>query len=184
MGKHTGIAWAECTWNPWRGCTKISAGCDHCYMYRDQARYGQDPRVVTRSKTTFRDPFRWKTPKRIFTCSWSDFFHGSADPWRDQAWDIIRQTPHHTYLILTKRPGRIPRHLPSDWGDGWPHVWLGVSVESQTETFRLQHLRDQCLNAKVSFFLKQLGGWPNQRSGAAAVLDGRTWTEIPARTNA
>lgn len=142
MSQSTGIEWTQATWNPWRGCTKVSPGCDHCYMFRDQRRYGHDPEIVVRSKTTFTAPLKWAEPRLIFTCSWSDWFHKDADPWRDEAWDIIRRTPQHTYQILTKRPGRIHRHLPADWGGGYPNVWLGVSVESQAEVFRVRQLTD------------------------------------------
>ena len=126
--------------NPWMGCTKVSAGCDNCYMFTEQRRYGNDPEVVRRSKTKFADPLKWTEPKVIFTCSWSDWFHKDADPWRDEAWDIIRRTPQHTYQILTKRPGRIKRHLPADWGDGYPNVWLGTSVESHEFANRIRPL--------------------------------------------
>lgn len=140
MSEKTGIAWTDATWNPWMGCTKVSPGCDNCYMFREQRQYGQNPEVVRRSRTTFTEPLKWKEPRRVFTCSWSDWFHKDADPWRDEAWDVIRQTPQHTYQILTKRPGRIARHLPQDWGEGWPHVWLGVSVENQKQSFRIRQL--------------------------------------------
>jgi len=133
MGKTTGISWCSATWNPWQGCTKVSPGCKFCYMYDEKTRYKQDPTVVVRSKTTFRDPLKWKEPEIIFTCSWSDFFHEAADPWRTEAWDVIRQTPRHTYLVLTKRPERIERALPADWGQGWPNVWLGTSAENQKQ---------------------------------------------------
>lgn len=135
MGKHTGIAWCDHTWNPWRGCTKVSPGCRHCYMFREQSRYGQDPSVVVRtSGPTFGAPLRWKAPGFVFTCSWSDFFHEAADRWRSDAWDIIARTPHLTYLILTKRPERIERALPLDWSmERYPNVWLGVSVEQQEQ---------------------------------------------------
>lgn len=132
MGDRTGISWTGKTWNPWHGCRKVSRGCAHCYMYREKAAYGQDPTAVVRSKTTFRDPLRWREPARVFTCSWSDFFIEEADAWRDEAWAIIRETPHLTYQILTKRPERIGGRLP--WGPDeapWPHVWLGISAEDQ-----------------------------------------------------
>jgi protein gp37 len=110
-------------------------------MFREQLRYGRDPAIVVRSKTTFSDPLKWKEPRLIFTCSWSDWFHVDADPWRDEAWEIIRQTPQHTYQILTKRPGRIDRHIPwGAFGDPWPNVWLGVSVEDQEAAFRVRQL--------------------------------------------
>ena len=248
MSITTSIGWTEATWNPWMGCTKVSPGCAHCYMFRDQVRYGNDPELVRRSKTKFTDPLKWKDGRLIFTCSWSDWFHETAEQWRDEEWDIIRRTPHHTYQILTKRPERIAGHLPRDWGDGYPNVWLGVSVENQRFvgragvlahiparvrflscepllgplTFRwamwdkwdragtINHLdglrlyfhwlivggesgpehrpmreewarslRDECQEAGVAFFLKQLGGWPDARAHGKALLDGRTWTEMP-----
>jgi protein gp37 len=121
-------------------------------MYREKEQYGQNPNVVVRSKTTFRDPLKWKEPKRIFTCSWSDFFIEEADAWRDEAWEIIQATPQHTYLILTKRPeliaGRLPWHRRLDHTAGvsfvtdqpWPNVHLGVSVESTEYLWRVAEL--------------------------------------------
>lgn len=127
MGKNSTIRWTDDTWNPWQGCRHVDPSCDHCYMYTAKRRYGQDPTQVRRSKTTVKDPLTLQAGRRIFTCSWSDFFIADADTWRPEAWDIIRATPQHTYMLLTKRPSRMPRCLPPDWGDGWPQVWLGVS---------------------------------------------------------
>ncbi|MGJ0510226.1 MAG: DUF5131 family protein [Methylocystis sp.] len=159
MGETTAIGWTQATWNPWYGCTKVSAGCDHCYMFRDMKRYGRDPEVVTRSKTRFSDPLKWKEPKVIFTCSWSDWFHKDADAWRDEAWEIVRKTPQHTYQILTKRPGRIARHLPADWGEGYANVWLGTSIEHEDTAFRLGQLLD--IPARVRFVSSEplIGPW-------------------------
>lgn len=142
MGEQTGISWAGATWNPWMGCTKVSPGCDNCYMFREQRGYGNDPELVRRSKTRFNDPLKWIVPDLIFTCSWSDWFHAEADQWRAEAWEVIRRCPQHTFQILTKRPGRILRHLPGDWGDGWPNVWLGVSVETDEFLSRVRVLRN------------------------------------------
>lgn len=153
MGSNTGIAWTDHTYNPWQGCTQVTAGCDQCYMFRDKIRYGQNPEVVVRSKPpTFNLPLRqmarfaagkpdhWRPGDMVFTCSWSDFFHPDADGWRDEAWGIIRRTPYR-YQILTKRPNRIAAHLPADWGpDGYDNVWLGVSVEYQKTAFRIDQL--------------------------------------------
>ncbi len=257
MGDKTGIGWTNKTWNPWMGCTKVSPGCAHCYMFREQTRYGNDPELVRRSKTKFNDPLKWKEPALVFTCSWSDWFHEAADAWRDEAWDIVKRTPHLTYQILTKRPERIAEHLPSDWGEGYANVWLGTSVENQRWIHRIARLveiparvrfvsaepllgpldfygagsrgaedgdpyafsalrgtdgceppipgidwvivggesgtgcrpmreewarsiRDHCAVTNTAFYLKQLGGHPNPRSHAEAVLDGRTHTEFPA----
>ena len=141
----TGIRWTDETWNPWYGCVKISPGCKNCYMYRDrEQRYGvDDPSVVTCAlELTFNEPIKWKEPRKVFTCSWSDFFIAEADDWRDEAWDIIRQTPHLTYQILTKRPEDISSRLPSNWGSGWENVWLGVSVENTEYLHRVEVLKD------------------------------------------
>lgn len=132
MAKTTGISWTHSTWNPWQGCHKVSAGCKNCYMYREKKRWGQDPNIVARSsKRTFNRPLHWHEPALVFVCSWSDFFIEEADPWRDEAWEIMWHTPHLTYQLLTKRPERIHECLPADWGDGWPNVWLGVSAENE-----------------------------------------------------
>lgn len=130
MGSKTGISWTDATHNFWYGCEKVSPGCKLCYAERDMTRYGRDFRAVTRAKG-FDKPLSWKEPRKVFVNSWSDFFIEQADAWRDDAWDVIRRTPHLTYQILTKRPERIAAHLPSDWGSGWPNVWLGVSAENQ-----------------------------------------------------
>lgn len=140
----TKIAWADYSWNPWYGCHKVSQGCKNCYMFREQKMYGRDPEVVVKGKTTFDWPLKWMKqvragnakPGRVFTCSWSDWFIQEADMIRDEAWEIIRQTPEMTYMILTKRPERIAECLPGDWGDGWPNVWLGVSCEDQENAAR------------------------------------------------
>ena len=148
MGEHSKIEWCRSTQNFWYGCHKVSPGCLNCYVYRDMPRYGRDPSVVTRSKTTFYDPLRWEDPHHIFTCSWSDFFIKEADPWRDEAWDIIRQTPQHIYQILTKRPQRILDNLPSDWP--LANVGLGVTVENRRHGFpRIEILRN--IPAEVRF---------------------------------
>lgn len=139
MGETTGIEWSDATWNPWYGCRKVSPACAHCYAERDMTRYGKDFNVVTRAKdATFYAPLKWKEPKRIFTCSWSDFFIEDADGWRGEAWNVIMQTPRHTYLVLTKRPERIARNkFP------WPeHIWLGVSVETTRQYHRIDKVRE------------------------------------------
>lgn len=141
MAENSSIEWTNHTYNPWYGCLKVSPGCKFCYMYRDMKRYGRDPMVVTRAKPiTFNAPMKWMDPAFVFTCSWSDFFIEQADPWRDEAWAIIRKTPHLTYQILTKRPRNVLGRLPADWGDGYPNVWLGVSVENQEHAWRISEL--------------------------------------------
>jgi protein gp37 len=142
------ISWNDTSWNPWEGCNKVSPGCKHCYMYTMLRAWGRDPAVVRRTKTTWRQPYTWERkavaagqPKRLFTCSLSDWFHPNADPWRDEAWRVITGCPHVVFQILTKRPERIADHLPADWGEGYPNVWLGVSVENNDYLGRVDTLR-------------------------------------------
>lgn len=170
MGQFSGIEWTEATWNPWHGCTKVSPGCAHCYMYREKRRYGQEPSMVTRSKTTFDAPLKWSEPRLIFTCSWSDFFIEQADSWRPEAWGVIRATPQHTYQILTKRPERIAAHLPG----GWPfrNVWLGVSVENPRFYWRIELLR------QVPALLRFLSLEPLLAPMPSLPLDGISWVIV------
>ncbi len=149
MGDQTNIQWTNKTWNPWHGCKKVSAGCKFCYMFREKEKYGQNGSVIQRSKTKFFDPLKWVEPEMVFTCSWSDWFIEEADEWRDEAWHVIKKTPHLTYQILTKRPERILEHLPADWGEGYANVWLGVSVENQDNVGRIRII--ESIPAKVKF---------------------------------
>lgn len=167
MAETTVIAWTDKTWNPWRGCDKVSPGCAHCYMFTAQERYGKDPAVVTRTKT-WGDPLKWQREAeakgvtyRVFTCSWSDWFHEDADAWRDDAWAVIRKCPNLIFQILTKRSGRILSNLPADWRDGYPNVWLGVSIENDRFVYRADDLR--CVPARVRFISAEplLGSLPS-----------------------
>lgn len=137
MAEKTIIAWTDRTFNPWRGCTKISPGCTNCYMFTAQERFGRDPSVVVRTQT-WRDPLKWQREaaaagrtERVFTCSWSDWFHRDADPWREEAWQLLKNCPNLIFQILTKRATDIMDRLPADWGEGYPNVWLGVSCEDR-----------------------------------------------------
>lgn len=141
MGKTTNISWCDCTWNIARGCTKVDADCQFCYMYResyDSSRY--NPLEVIRTKTVFNLPLKLKEPSKIFTSSLTDVFHPAIDDYRNEMWDIIRRCPQHTFQILTKRPERIADHLPEDWGEGWGNVWLGTSIGSESGMKRLYDL--------------------------------------------
>lgn len=150
MAVKSKIQWTEATWNPWHGCKKVSPGCKYCYMFRDKERYGHDPTTVLRSKTKFDAPLKWEGSKLIFTCSWSDWFIEEADEWREEAWDIIRRTPQHTYQILTKRPERIHENLPT-YFEALENVWIGVSIESQAQVNRLEYLVDLGCTTFASF---------------------------------
>lgn len=143
MAKTTGITWATATWNPWMGCTKVSAGCKACYMFRDQKKYGHDPTQIRRSKTTFNDPLKWEKPERIFVCSWSDFFHPDVpDEWRAEALSVMKDAPQHDYLILTKRPELIGEQVGGRlWWNILERIWLGVSVENNSFVYRIPQIK-------------------------------------------
>ncbi|PZD77464.1 DUF5131 family protein [Mesonia sp. K7] len=142
--KNTHIQWCNHTWNTHIYCKKVSEGCKFCYMFRDMEEMGIDIKKVTKtSKSTFYAPLDIVEPGIFFANSWSDFFIEEADAWRNDAWKIIKQTQdRHIYLLLTKRPERVLECLPDDWGEGYPNVWIGVSVENQNRTSRIDILKD------------------------------------------
>jgi len=139
MVKNTNIEFCDHTQNFWYGCgEQVSPGCANCYAKREMERFGMDWNVITRSRTKFYEPLKWKQPARVFTCSWSDFFHPKADQWREDAFDVIRKTPHLTYLILTKRMEHAVKWLRENMNLSLPaNVWMGVSVENQLRAAKL-----------------------------------------------
>lgn len=125
-------------WNPWHGCTKVSAGCQNCYMFRRDSKYGIDSTLVHKTKS-FRMPVQkdrhknYKVPagSTIFTCFTSDFFHPDADEWRPEAWAMIRERSDCHFYMITKRPERIAAALPPDWGSGYDNVTITCTCENQ-----------------------------------------------------
>src|SRR3990167_2387166 len=155
MAVKTIIAWAHHTFNPWMGCTKVSDGCKNCYaasLTRDRMGLSLWGSTGRRQVTkTWRDPVKWNRAaagagerRRIFCASLCDVFedHSTANEMRPRLWDLIRSCPALDWLILTKRPERIADNLPTDWGTGWPHVWLGTSIEDMRVASRADHLRE------------------------------------------
>ncbi|MBQ5999977.1 MAG: DUF5131 family protein [Clostridia bacterium] len=128
----------DVTWNPWHGCHKISAGCEHCYVYRGDLAYGRDPTVPTLTGN-FRLPvahnrqgeYKILSGSTVYTCFTSDFFLEEADDWRIEAWEMIRARPDLHFFFITKRIDRMQVNLPLDWGEGYPHVTIGCTVENQ-----------------------------------------------------
>lgn len=127
-------------WNPWHGCHKISPGCRHCYVYREDAAFGTDvPTSEVRKTASFHLPLRrdrhknWKFPAgtEFALCFTSDFLIEEADGWRDEIWDIIRERDDCRFFFFTKRIDRLSESLPGDWGDGYDNVAIGCSVENQ-----------------------------------------------------
>jgi protein gp37 len=154
----TSIEWTDATWNPVAGCTILTAGCTNCYAMRMAARLeamgvekykGLTRKSGGRAKWTgklFLDrkslaiPATWSKPRRVFVNSMSDLFH--ADVPTDfiaEVWQVMADTPRHTYQILTKRPDRMIEIVPSL--RKLPNVWLGTSVEDDRVLHRIDELR-------------------------------------------
>ncbi len=141
------IEWTDSTWNPVTGCTKISAGCKHCYAERmskrlkamGQANYRNGFRL-TLQPHMLDLPLKWKRPQRIFVNSMSDLFHEDVPvEYILQVFETMNQADWHQYQVLTKRADRLAelsRFLP--WRE---HIWMGVSVENAKVTWRIDELR-------------------------------------------
>ena len=157
MADHSGIEWTQATWNPTTGCDRTSPGCDRCYaltlskrlkaMGNPKYQTDGDPRTsgpgfsLTLHEDVLQLPKRWATPRLIFVNSMSDLFHPDVpEEYIERVFDVMAETPRHTYQVLTKRSKRLTEmaaKLP------WPsNVWMGVSVESATYRFRIDHLRE------------------------------------------
>ena len=125
-------------WNPWHGCSKISPGCLNCYVYRRDAEFGKDSRVVTKTNS-FSLPIKksrtgeYKIPggETVYACMTSDFFLEEADPWRAEAWSMIRERRDLDFCIITKRIHRFMSELPPDWGEGYENVTICCTCENQ-----------------------------------------------------
>lgn len=126
-------------WNPWHGCKKCSEGCENCYMYfLDRMRDGYGG-YIYKTKSGFNYPlkkdrtgnFKVKSGEQIRVCMTSDFFLEEADAWRGDAWEIIRQRSDVKFFLLTKRPERVEKCLPENWGNGWENVFFNVTCENQ-----------------------------------------------------
>lgn len=125
-------------WNPWHGCKKISPGCKNCYVYRIDKRHGREDSGEVRKTGNFNLPVKkkrdgsWKIPpgSEVYTCFTSDFLLEEADEWRKECWEMIKQRPDCTFIFFTKRIDRLKDNLPDDWGDGYPNVVVGCSVEN------------------------------------------------------
>lgn len=138
------IGWTDHTHNFWWGCEKVSIECKFCYIDGIMRRGGREPFNGPMRTKDWSKPLKWQrrcekngTRLRIFTCSMSDFFNDGADGWRDEAWNVIRECDRLDWLILTKRPQNIPSRLPSDWGLGFPNVWLGTTCGTQSSMQRV-----------------------------------------------
>jgi protein gp37 len=149
------IEWTEETWNPTTGCTKVSPGCANCYaevMARRLHAMGA-PGYERRFELSLHpgrlnQPLQRKRPTIYFVNSMSDLFHRDVpDPFLEKVFEVIRQTPQHTYQILTKRASRLRRYFATRQCP--TNAWLGVSVEDKRRLSRIDELRS--VEAKVRF---------------------------------
>ena len=152
MSLDSSIEWTDATWNPVRGCTKISPGCKHCYAETFAERFrgvpghpyeqGFDLRLVPEK---IAEPLRWATPKMIFVNSMSDLFHdGVPDDYIEAVAEVMMRANWHTYQILTKRASRMAELLRGRLRNAAAaqHIWWGVSVENREYGLpRIDHLR-------------------------------------------
>jgi protein gp37 len=172
MGDRTSIEWTDATWNPTTGCTKVSAGCDHCYAERlalgrlrerylarkpahDIAANRRDPFAVRLWPHRIDQPRAWADRRMIFVNSMSDLFHNDIpEEFLRRVFTVMLEAAQHVYQVLTKRPARAlrfwrrNRDLFED-GEIPDHIWIGTSVEDQQVAYRISQLKD--VPAKTRF---------------------------------
>ncbi|MBL7911662.1 MAG: phage Gp37/Gp68 family protein [Bacteroidia bacterium] len=165
---NSSIEWTELTWNPTTGCTKISAGCKFCYaevMTRrlkgmGQVKYKDGFKVVKTHESTLDIPYTWKGSKIVFVNSMSDLFHEKVPlDFIKDVFKVMNDNPQHVFQVLTKRADRL-LELHKEFK--WTHnIWMGVSVENDIMTTRIDCLRKT--KAKVKFLSLEplIGGLPS-----------------------
>ena len=161
----SGIEWTDETWNPVTGCSRVSPGCDHCYMFKLYPRlkgmgvpgYETAPDNVTLMRDRLRIPLSWKKQRYVFVNSMSDVFHPEVPfDFVLEMFSVMRDASSaygHVFQVLTKRPGRAVawwnKHK-DQFPDGWPpNIWIGTSVENQKYAARITVL--ERLPAPVRF---------------------------------
>ena len=158
MADSTNIEWTDTTWNPVTGCTKISAGCDHCYAFRFSERFrgvsghpfepGFD---LTLRPARLQQPLHLKRSRMIFVNSMSDLFHKEIPAaFIDSVFDTMEQADWHTFQVLTKRSSLMRDFLQRRYAnDSIPrHIWVGVSIEDHSKLSRLRHLQETPLGMR------------------------------------
>ncbi len=141
MAEQSAISWTDATYNPWIGCTRVSPACDHCYAARDNERRGWvagwGTGVPRRRTKTRANVIQWERKAiltgyrpRVFCASLADVFDNEVEQaWRDDLWQLLRETPHLRWILLTKRIGNAPKMLPSDWP--FENAGLMATLENQ-----------------------------------------------------
>ena len=182
------IEWTESTWNPVRGCTRVSEGCRFCYAERIAARFsGKGMAYEGLAKNTkagprwtqqvrpvpelLNEPLKWKKPRRIFVNSMSDLFHEKVElSYIQKVFSVMEKADRHQFQVLTKRAERL---LEFNSKLPWPsNVWMGVSVEDKHVTDRIDALRQTDAHIKFLSLEPLLGALPNLE------LDGIDWVIV------
>lgn len=182
MAETSTIEWTNATWNPVTGCTKISAGCDHCYAERFSERFRGVPGHpfeqgfdLTLRPERLAQPLSWKKAKMVFVNSMSDLFHKDVPAdYIGRVFDVMEAANRHIFQILTKRSSLMRRFVNERYAsDPVPeHIWLGVSVEDRSKRSRIRHLRDT--NARIRFLsIEPLIGPPGRLD-----LAGMAWVIV------
>jgi protein gp37 len=178
MATNSPIEWTDATWNPVTGCDKISPGCKHCYAERMSKRLkaARNPNYTNGFELTLQPqmltrPLEWKSPKRIFVNSMSDLFHDDVPvDYIKRVFAVMNEAKWHQYQILTKRAERLQELSPVlPWA---PHIWMGVSVESEAYLPRIDCLRRTGAHVKFLSVEPLLG--PLHR----LTLDGIDWVIV------
>ncbi len=178
------IEWTEATWNPVTGCTKCSAGCEHCYAATLAKRLKAMGNIrykngfeVTVHRDLFNRPLEWKKPKMIFVNSMSDIFHEQIDDGTIlELFRIMNLATWHTFQVLTKRPNRLVELSPQIcWT---PNIWMGVTIENRAAIDRCDKLK-RC-NAAVKFISAE----PLLESIATIDLAGINWLIVGGESGA
>jgi protein gp37 len=153
MAENSTIEWTDHTWSPWEGCTKVSPGCDHCYAeamnrwLRGGENWGPGAPRRIYSEDHWDKPVRWQRNalkfetlhgrrQRVFPSVCDPFDNEALPTLRARLWGLIRLTPAIDWLLLTERIGNARDMLPSDWGAGYPNVWIGATMVDQNEVDR------------------------------------------------
>jgi len=158
MATRSKIEWTEATWNPVTGCSKVSPGCANCYAERlalrlramGQPNYARGFEVTVHEHMLHK-PLTWKTPQVIFVNSMSDLFHEQVPfEFIESIFDVMSKASWHVFQVLTKRSERLVASAPDI---AWPdNVWIGVSVENEDYTYRIDDLRRTLATVKFISF--------------------------------
>ena len=167
MAENSAIEWTNATWNPVTGCSKLSAGCDHCYAERFSERFRGVPGHpfepgfdLTLRPGRLQQPQHWRRPRLIFVNSMSDLFHKNIPrKFVESVFDTMETADWHVYQVLTKRSSLMRDFINQRYANREPpsQIWLGVSIENASTLGRLRHLKQTNVATRFVSFEPLLG---------------------------